>query len=833
MFCIFGFNAMQRLLFTSLLSLFSICGFGQVISDFASNVDGWTADGLAPGINYSATGGNPNGYVSAQTPGSIILGATTVWIPYYFNAPVKFEGNKSSYYGGNLRFDASQTTSGSPAGPFAFATAALTSNTGVSIYFYPTTLFQPPSFGTWATFSIPLSAVSGEWKTADATTATAATQAQVLAVISDIASLQIQGLYRNANMVTRIDNVTMYPPIIVSAQPVNRIACNGQTTTFNTLGNNNPGITYHWQYFNPFSGWSDVSNTGGYTNATTATLSVNTTGNFGAGSYRCRISGTAVDDTFSNSVTLTINALPTAPGATGASSCGSASLTLTATGGTAGQYRWYTVAIGGTAITGQTAATYSTGIITTTTNYYVTIDNGTCESTRTLVVATINTIPTVPGVVGASSCGPADLTLTASGGTAGQYRWYTVSTGGTAIAGQTASTYATGVIPTTTNYYVSINNGACEGARSLVAATINTIQAAPGVGGASSCGSASLTLTATGGTAGQYRWYTVATGGTAITGQTAATYSTGIITTTANYYVTIDNGTCESTRTPVVATINTIPTVPGVAGASSCGPADLTLTASGGTAGQYRWYTVPAGGAAIAGQTASTYATGVISTTTNYYVSINNGLCESSRASATATIQTCTVNLPPTIAATTVQTTIEGKVTLNLITLISDPDNNLDLSTLKVIVQPLSGAKASIDAQRNLTLDYKGISFSGKEKLTLEVCDLLGACSQKEIEIDVVGNIIVFNGISPNGDTDNDFFFVQYIDVLEATKKNHVFIYNRWGDVIFDVADYDNKTRVFKGLNNNGNEIPSGSYFYKIVFASGKETSTGYVMLKR
>lgn len=739
---------MQRLLFTYIFTSFSIFGFGQVASNFSSNAEGWTTPNDADAtITYNATGGNPGGYVSG-TPFAFVSGSGTIYFPFHFNAPAVYLGNKNAYFDGTLRFDLQQSTT---AASVQQSEVILTNNAGISIYYFPAAPFQPPAAPTWTTFSVTLNENAGFWKTTNSATGTAATETQIRNVLSDLATFQIRGLFRNANTTGRLDNVTLMPPIIITTQPSSTAVCEGLTATFTTLGTNNPGIGYQWQRETSPSVWNNVVNGSGFSGAITASLSINTTGNVGAGNYRCLISGTAVDNAFTSIATLTVNALPTAPGATGAASCSSpASLTLTATGGTAGQYRWYTVPTGGTAIASQTNSTYTTPSLTLTTNYYVSINNGTCESTRTIVTATISTPPIAPTTTGGSSCASGSVTLNASGGAAGQYRWYTVPTGGTAIAGEVNSTYVTPSLTTTTSYYVSINNG-----------------------------------------------------------------------------------TCESVRTSVTATITVPPSAPTTTGATGCSPATTTLNASGGTNGQYRWYAVATGGAAISGEVNSAFTTPILTTTTTYYVSIHNGTCESSRTSVTATIQPCVSNQPPSIAPTTVQTAIEGKVTVNLTALLSDPDNNLDLSTLKVIVQPLSGAKASIDAQRNLILDYKGISFSGKEKLTLEVCDLLGACSQKEVEIDVAGDVVIYNGMSPNGDMDNDFFYIQYIDVLETTKKNHVFIYNRWGDLIFDVSDYDNKTKVFKGLNNNGNEIPSGTYFYKIVFTNGRSALTGYLEVKR
>ena len=186
----------------------------------------------------------------------------------------------------------------------------------------------------------------GYWKTTNSATGAAASEAQVLGILTDLASLQIRGLYRDANNTSRLDNVTLNPPLVITTQPTSRVVCDGATTSLNTAAIGNAGITYQWQKQNipATAGWSDVTNVGGYSGATTTTLSVNTTGNFGAGTYRCKVSGMAVNDVFTTAVTITVNANPAAPTTTGNASCVTASLSLSAAGGTAGQYGWYTLA---------------------------------------------------------------------------------------------------------------------------------------------------------------------------------------------------------------------------------------------------------------------------------------------------------------------------------------------------------------------------------------------------------------------------------------------------------------------------------------------------------
>ncbi len=813
-----------------ILLLSSSLTFAQIVSTFNVNAEGWTTPNDADGtISYAAAGGNPGGLVSG-TPFVLVLGATTFYIPFNFVAPSTYLGNRSAYYNGTLRYDIQQSTTGAPN---QYAEVTIANNLGILLYYFPTVPNQPAAAPGWSTFSVTLNNALGFWKTTNSATGPPATEAQLLGVLSDLAALEIRGLYRDANTTNRLDNVSMRPPIVVTTQPVSSTVCNGVTTTLTTAATGNPTITYQWQLETSPSVWTNVTNTGGYSGTTTATLTINTTGNFGAGNYRCRISGIAVDDALTATAVVTINALPSAPTTTGGLSCSAASLFLTASGGTAGQYRWYTVPTGGTALAGETNFSYTTPVLSVTTTYYVAINNGTCESTRTAVTATIATPPAAPTTTGGSSCGTSSITLSASGGTAGQYRWYTLSTGGTAIAGETNPTYTTPILSTSTTYYAAINNGICESSRTAVTATINTIPTAPTTSGSSACGDASLTLSASGGTAGQYRWYTVSSGGTALAGQTNDTYTTPILTSTTSYYVAIHDGTCESARTIVMATINPIPAAPTTTGSSSCLPGSVTLSASGGSAGQYRWYTTPTGGTALPGETNSTFITPVLSTTTTYYVSIHDGTCESARSPVTATIATpgCN-NAPPAIQPVPVSTHIGGTITLNLVALISDPDNNLDLSTLAIVTPPSSGAQANIDASFNLVLDYTGIPFSGIETITIRVCDIFAACTNQVISIEVIGEIEIYNAVSPNNDGLNEFFEIRYIDLLPETKNNKVTIFNRWGASVFEVESYSD-SKAFRGISTQGNELPAGTYFYKIEFSGGRAGVSGYLTLKR
>jgi hypothetical protein len=184
------------------------------------------------------------------------------------------------------------------------------------------------------------------------------------------------------------------PVIVFSVQPSPASVCaGGASTIFTALANGTTNIAYRWQIFNNGSGvYDDLSDNTNYSGVNTNTLTVNTTGSLSSGNYRVRASGDLASDAFSDPATLTVNALPTQPGTSGATSCVSpTTLNLIASGTSNGNYRWYDAATGGTVL--GTNNTFSTPSITNTTIYHVSIADAFCESLRTPVTATISLLP--------------------------------------------------------------------------------------------------------------------------------------------------------------------------------------------------------------------------------------------------------------------------------------------------------------------------------------------------------------------------------------------------------------------------------------------------------
>jgi len=93
------------------------------------------------------------------------------------------------------------------------------------------------------------------------------------------------------------------------------------------------------------------------------------------------------------------------------------------------------------------------------------------------------------------------------------------------------------------------------------------------------------------------------------------------------------------------------------------------------------------------------------------------------------------------------------------------------------------------------------------------------------------GSIMVYNAISANGDHLNDYLRILNI---ENYPDNKFSLFNRWGDKIFEIENYDNRERVFRGTSNiNGEkELVNGTYFYIIEAKKDGVKVNGFLVLK-
>jgi hypothetical protein len=244
---------------------------------------------------------------------------------------------------------------------------------------------------------------------------------------------------------------------------------------------------------------------------------------------------------------------PTITGTTPGSRCGSGTVVLGATAST-GTINWYSALTGGSSL--GTGTSFTTPNISVNTNYYVDATyNGSTTATRTLVLATVNGIPTITMVTPGSRCDAGTVTLNAVA-SSGTINWYSASTGGSSLG--TGVSFTTPGLNATTSYYVDATENNCfTASRTAVTATINSTPAIISTTSAVRSGAGSVILNATA-SDGIINWYLAPTGGTSL--GTGNSFTTPNIIGTTSFFVDATANSCiTATRTEVVATVNTTP----------------------------------------------------------------------------------------------------------------------------------------------------------------------------------------------------------------------------------------------------------------------------------
>lgn len=103
-------------------------------------------------------------------------------------------------------------------------------------------------------------------------------------------------------------------------------------------------------------------------------------------------------------------------------------------------------------------------------------------------------------------------------------------------------------------------------------------------------------------------------------------------------------------------------------------------------------------------------------------------------------------------------------------------------------------------------------------------CDGRPGTSIETMPMPADEGLFFVNAMSPNGDGKNEYFIIKG---LEKYPPASLFVFNRWGDMIYQSAAYNN--------NWNGAGLSEGTYYYKLVIegADGKKTYKGWILLKR
>lgn len=405
--------------------------------------------------------------------------------------------------------------------------------------------------------------------------------------------------------------------------------------------------------------------------------------------------------------------------------------------------------------------------------YFDTLTSATgCDSIVTLNL-TVTPTPTAPTITPGGTvdlCFGEDTVLTASGATGSQtYLWSNASTT-TAVTVGTADTYTVQVV----------DQGCFSLASAATTVNVSSPIATPTVtpvGPVNICAGESTTLTAAGATGTQtYLW------------NNSSTTSAITVSTTGTYTVQIQDGNCTSAAsTGVVVNVSAIPATPTIAGNTTycSGTAGSTLSSSV-TGDSYIWT-----GSTVTSQSI-TAAAGT------YTVQVVENACTSAVSAPVTTAETAT----PTVTVSPAQAAIDNGESVTL---------------------TASGATTYNWSSGETTA---AITVSPTVTSTFTVTGQNGACTSAPASVLVTVNDIVVRiptGFSPNGDGENDTWQIEGINQFPAAD---VKVINRWGQTIFE------KNGGYT-QNWDGDDMPSGTYYYVVDFKDGNGTKTGTITIVR
>ena len=322
-----------------------------------------------------------------------------------------------------------------PAGSVTSASAALTVNSPVAITTQPVSLIK--TVGASATFSVVATGtapITYQWRKdgTDIAGAVSASYTISATVNGDAASYDVVMTNPAGSRTSAAATLTVNTPIAITAQPVALTRNVGVSAVFTVVATGTAPLTYQWR-----KGAANISG------ATSATYTISAPASADAASYSVNVTN-VVGTVASNAVTLTVNtplAITLQPVSVIKTVGSAAAFSVTATGTTPIAYQWRK---DGTAISGATASSYTTGLLLESHagSYDVVLINPAGSLTSSAAVLKVETPPTLTTIpvntsviVGMS----ASLRVAATDVGPVVYQW---RKGGMPIAGATSATYA-------------------------------------------------------------------------------------------------------------------------------------------------------------------------------------------------------------------------------------------------------------------------------------------------------------------------------------------------------------------------------------------------------
>ncbi len=110
------------------------------------------------------------------------------------------------------------------------------------------------------------------------------------------------------------------------------------------------------------------------------------------------------------------------------------------------------------------------------------------------------------------------------------------------------------------------------------------------------------------------------------------------------------------------------------------------------------------------------------------------------------------------------------------------------------------------------------------------------SCSDTNVVLfEIKRKVIIPTAFTPDGDGINDFWEILYLD--ELYPKNKVFVYNRWGNLVYESEEGKYNSNPWKGSSQKktliSGDLPDATYFYVIKTGGDDDDFTGSVTVVR
>ncbi|RZK24735.1 MAG: gliding motility-associated C-terminal domain-containing protein [Hymenobacter sp.] len=605
---------------------------------------------------------------------------------------------------------------------------------------------------------------------------------------------------------TQVVTVAVPPVLTATASP--RTICQGSSTTLTVVGGGTYTVT---------GGAAPVTGTGPFVLSPAATTTYT-------------ITSIATSTTCAATTQLTINVLPQPAanvGAAAPSLCSGQTITLGAAPVAGNTYRWSpATGLSNPAIANPTLTLTNTTSAPTTQTYTLTVVNQatTCSNAATVAV-TVNPV-IVAGTIGTyqklcAGSVPAPLTSTAAAsGGPGTYAYQWESSPDnvtwTAIAGATGAAYAPSAATATTYYRRQVAANPCDPAVSNVVMVETEPLLVSGVALATppeQCPGSAFVFTpvpTNAGAAPTYRWFVNNNLVATTTTYTSTTLATG---DQVKVELTPTTGFCATGPAVAAVLISLTPvplptlsialqtTLPVCVGA----PISFKLdqVANPGVNVSYQWQV---DGVDVAGATQPAFTSTTLRDGQRVTLALRTttGIC-SLAATALSNTVFALVSPPIDVEAGPDKTITEGDdVTLE----------GTASGTYPVVWSPAAT-----------------LTFIGNNQLRPVAAPLVtttytlaaggGSCAdQSSVTVTVTPRVRIPNALSPNGDGQDDTWEIDNIGVYP---DNHVLVFNRWGNKIFETTNY-NRANEWNGTIK-GQPAPVGTYYYVITLGNGKKYS--------